>query len=413
MLPPICRYMSKPVPVVGGWMYSAVLSLLDNSENTELAVATVYRGQSLVKTTIDGVTYYLLPLKGNNSYYHKELELLWKKVNNDFLPDIVHLHGTEFAHGLAFLKSCSAVKTVVSIQGLVSSIAKYYYADIPFSSIIKNLTFRDIVKGGIIRTRRDYFRRGKIEHEIICRAKNIIGRTSWDKAQIWAINPNANYFFCNETLRSSFYEKQWDYKKCEPHSIFISQAKNPIKGLHQLLKAMPLILNCYPNSKIYVSGDNITLCKTLNQRLRFSGYGSYIKKLIEEKGLKEKVIFLGPLDETQMCNRFLSSNVFVCPSSIENSPNSLGEAQLLGVPCVASFVGGIPDFMVGCEKRMYRFDDYEMLAKQVCDIFSLSGNINVEDVRALARCRHDKKKNSRNLMNIYKQICENGSSSFC
>ena len=58
--------------------------------------------------------------------------------------------------------------------------------------------------------------------------------------------------------------------------------------------------------------------------------------------LEDKVSFLGPLNAEQMKAEYLRSNVFLCPSSIENSPNSLGEAQMLGVPCVASYVGGIP-----------------------------------------------------------------------
>ena len=33
----------------------------------------------------------------------------------------------------------------------------------------------------------------------------------------------------------------------------------------------------------------------------------------------------------KMKEKFLNSHVFLCPSSIENSPNALGEAMILGV----------------------------------------------------------------------------------
>lgn len=65
-----------------------------------------------------------------------------------------------------------------------------------------------------------------------------------------------------------------------------------------------------------------------------------------------------------MKQEYLNANVFICPSSLENSPNSLGEAQILGTPCLASYVGGIPDMMFGNEGYLYRFEEIEMLAER-------------------------------------------------
>jgi glycosyltransferase involved in cell wall biosynthesis len=41
-----------------------------------------------------------------------------------------------------------------------------------------------------------------------------------------------------------------------------------------------------------------------------------------------------------MKSEYLNCKVFVSPSPIENSPNSVWDAEILGVPTVASYVGG-------------------------------------------------------------------------
>ena len=102
-----------------------------------------------------------------------------------------------------------------------------------------------------------------------------------------------------------------------------------------------------------------------------------------------------------MKQEYLFSNVFICPSSIENSPNSLCEAQILGVPCICSYAGGIPDLMKGDEEHLYRFDDYEMLAYLIDDVFT-KGTIN--PIVKIAEQRHNPKLNNDRLLAIYNEI---------
>ena len=397
-LPPICEVLNLPVAVTGGWMYSSLKELKKEKE-LEFAVATVYPGREFVEREIGGTRYYLLPLRGkSNLKYQPSLEAYWKKIRQEFSPDVVHVHGTEFAHGLAYIRACGTKGVVVSIQGLVSVIARYYLAGISRKEVLSNLTFRDIVKGdNLLQRQKKFYKRGIIEREYIRSVRHVIGRTSWDKAHVWAINPDVRYHFCNETLRGEFYKHLWRYEGCEKHSIFVSQAGYPIKGLHQVLKAMPFVLRSYPDAKIYVAGDDITR----RPWWRLTGYGAFLKSLVKRYGLEERVCFTGPLNEREMCEQYLKANVFVCPSSIENSPNSLGEAQLLGVPCVASYVGGIPDMMEGNEENMYRFEEVEMLAQKICETF---GKPNLKIDTSTVRKRHNAERNSHVLLKIYSDI---------
>lgn len=111
------------------------------------------------------------------------------------------------------------------------------------------------------------------------------------------------------------------------HIAFLSQGDYPLKGFHYLLQAMPAVLERFPDAHIYVAGNNILRSNTGKDKLKLSGYGKYLKKLIKDNQLKDKVTMLGMLDEDGMKEQFLKSHVFVCPSAMENSPNSLGEAM--------------------------------------------------------------------------------------
>ena len=41
----------------------------------------------------------------------------------------------------------------------------------------------------------------------------------------------------------------------------------------------------------------------------------------------------------------LASDLYVSASHIENSPNSVAEAQLIGMPCIATGVGGTATYI--------------------------------------------------------------------
>lgn len=386
----------------GGWMLGSAEALLLNLD-IKLTVATVStKVKSLTKLEGSKMTYYILPMGRGNQRINPEYEPLWKQVNFEVRPDIIHIHGTEFSHGLAYMRACGSNNVVISIQGMTSAYHYYYYG-MSKSDVYRNMTLRDVLRGSIIDGQRQFKRRAKYEVEMLRMANHVIGRTSWDKAHVWAINPDAKYHFCNETLRPEFYDgSQWFYEKCHKHTIFLSQAGYPLKGLHQLLKAMPLVLAHFPDTTIRVAGANITKCDSFRAWLHFSGYGRYIKNLIRRLHLEDKVRFVGNKNAEEMKQEYLASNVFICPSAIENSPNSLGEAQILGVPCIASYVGGIPDMMKGNEDNLYRFEEVEMLAEKICQVFmTLEKQV---DMRDHATIRHNHEKNSMQLLHIYKTI---------
>lgn len=398
MLPPLCQFLNMPTPPVGGWMYSSLKALKNTYTDNQIAVATVWAGNELRELDIDGITYYLLPLHGKSSTsYNEHLELYWVKIKESFNPDITHIHGTEFPHGLSYIKACGAKNVVVSIQGMISCIAKYYTAQIRIGDIIRSLTFRDIIKGGILSDKRQFQKRGKYEIELLSNVSHIIGRTEWDQIHSWAINPNAQYYHVGETLRDSFYDYNWKYETCIPYSIFVSQASYPIKGLHKLLEALPLVLREFPDTKVYVAGTDIQN----KPWYKLSSYEKYIKKLIKRNNLENVVKYTGSLNEEEMCKQYLRSNIFVCCSVIENSPNSLGEAQVLGMPHLATLAGGIPEIVNYNKDILYRFEESAILAYKICKVFSEKANVDKANLNSKL---YDKAINLKDLTSTYECV---------
>ena len=61
----------------------------------------------------------------------------------------------------------------------------------------------------------------------------------------------------------------------------------------------------------------------------------------------------------------------MCSSDL--SPNSVGEAQLIGTPCIASYTGGIMDMITDNETGfLYRYEEIALLAQRVCELFENS-----------------------------------------
>ena len=76
------------------------------------------------------------------------------------------------------------------------------------------------------------------------------------------------------------------------------------------------------------------------------------------------------MNAEEIVEELKKAHVMVLPSSIENSPNSLCEAQLVGIPTVASYVGGVPEMLRdGKDGFLYAFNEPLMLAEYISRIF--------------------------------------------
>lgn len=398
ILPDVCKALHLPVNPYGGWLVGLSAQLKTYSD-IDLHIVSVSNTHAGFSKEISGINYHI----ADNS------AKAWQALRQQIQPDVVHIHGTEYDYGLQYIRANGADKVVFSIQGLVSVYERYYLAGLSTWDIVGNISFRDIVRAdNLYQAQKKFKQRGNLEKEYFEKCQHVIGRTDWDKAHALAYNPNIKYYYGGEILREGFYVVEaWKYEDSIPHTIFLSQASYPIKGLHQVIKALPYLVKDYPNIKVKIAGQNILSNQSWKHRLKRGGYAKYISRLIRKLKLSEHIEFLGNLSEEAMIQEYRKANVFVCPSAIENSPNSLAEAQMVGVPVVASFVGGIPNMLSHGETGwLYRFEEVEMLAyylKQVFDHPQALEEITTNS-RKVARERHDTKTIAQQMNEVYLQF---------
>lgn len=409
MLPEFCDEFGFKKVNVGGWL-TGMWNEMKNVEDLQLGIACPIKDWARAKDgKVGEISYYSFPFSMVQKDLLKQEEYFCKMIER-FSPDIIHIWGTEYQHTLAMVNAAESKGmldcVVINIQGLVSFYANAYTLGLPDAILdIKKEGEKSIREG-----KEDFEERGTLEKKALEKARNVIGRTAWDKACVTQINSQITYWKCNEILRDAFYQNkgQWNYEQCQKYSIFISQANYPIKGFHKVIGALRILVEQFPLTHVYVAGANLEERKGV--------YASYIMDLIEENDLKNYVTFLGSLTEEDMCEQYIRANVFVSASSIENESNSVAEAKIIGTPVIASYVGGIESSMKhGEDSFVYPFHEEYMLAYYVGQLFETKSLANQfsENGRTEIEKIVDKEINLKQNIDIYKNLvkheCSNGS----
>ncbi len=403
--------LGKNSEVLGGWVESMAAQLRKNSD-VELGIACKCEENINFIETINGATYFSLHYTPSTSL--SELEAKCDKIVSDFKPDIINIEGTEFLHAKAMQLTAKKhnVPAVVSLQGILNGQYAYQCGQLPIVDMMFSTSLTNMFAAWILHLRKTkWFKpRMKPEKEIIENADFILGRTTWDRAHSYAINPYAKYYPCSRILRAPFYEEKWSIKKMEQHSVYVGNGYNALKGLHFVVMALPYLIREYPDVKVYVAGYKPY---EENDKRSFikKGYAAYLKKLIYDLGVQDHIEFTGPLKAQQVAERLSKVNAYVLCSTIENSPNTLGEAMMVGTPCIASYVGGVSDMAEdGKEALFYRNDDPKLLAwnlKRIFDSNELATSLS-EAGKKKALITHDAERNAQMLMDAYRDILKEG-----
>ena len=391
----------------GGWMSSLQQELM-KCEDTELGICFCMDNQPQ-KAEQQGVIYYPIPYHRKKTkdklldiIHYKDVrrdEVLWpyyinkfKETINDFNPDVIEVFGSELYIGLAVIAAKELSKPYcIHIQGILSL---YIYSFLPPS--MSKLKY--YMSEGLFLSYRKfqyltYWRRSiHREKKIFQAASNVIGRTEWDKEAMEILAPQATYHYGGEILRPCFYEKSLRTIPTSP--VIVTTSSNAsYKGFDLVLKIADILKNVMHIDFKWKVFGNIT--------------PRFFEQIANLNHQDLNINICGVATAEQLREALLHSTVYVQPSYIENSPNSVAEAQILGVPVVATNVGGTSSMVThGKDGFLFPATDPYMAAYSIKYLID-NEKINVEIGRQAcytALLRHDKIKIIEQLLNTYKDI---------
>ncbi len=323
----------------GGW-----INMLNKAIKDFVDLSVVFHYPYKKESFIHQNTKYFPVFTGNILLENLKMRFLGKVYDEDFLsqylniiekvkPDIIHIHGTENPYLCIFGKT--KVPVVVSIQGNLTVCYHKFLSGLHDKYLSKKPGY---VNMSTILLGRDTFRRrynnlkkmAVIEQGRLKYAKNVIGRTDWDKRITRVLAPNSRYFIINEILRDVFYDAKWN-KRINKGKIvlFTTNSNKYYKGFETICHALHLLNSLKIDVEWRVAGiSKVSLINKITKKELGRNYPS--------KGL----VLLGSLSENELIKNLLNSHIYVMPSHIENSPNNLCEAMILGMPCISTFAGG-------------------------------------------------------------------------
>jgi glycosyltransferase involved in cell wall biosynthesis len=261
---------------------------------------------------MDGVHYTYLKVPSKK----KDLLTLYRvriRVIRDYLIknkdkfDVIHLHGSEHQYQVATYNI--GIPQVMSIQGILSEYKKHINVWNIFDWRVPT-----------------WYLGGYYEKKYLKYVGNFSCRTHWDKAFIKKVNPDAIIHHNWEILRDEFFG---DYFNIDSNKVLFVGGTNPIKGIKEALQALNIVR------------------ENLDVKMIICGYTSKkaLQKIIRKYNLTritlEDLDIRGFQNASQMVETYKDSFCLLHPTYIDNSPNSVCEAQVSGLPTIASDVGGL------------------------------------------------------------------------
>ncbi len=394
-----------------GWVES-LEEIVANNEEIDLAVSFFHPTD--YKKTLIGKTFYypilkptreqkpfsyLLNVWASDSIFEKNLILSMLSVIDDFRPDIIHIFGTEGLFNS--IQKYTNIPVVIHLQGIINPCLNSFFpinhnkTSLKFSKyfILKNLfglgklsDYKRLIKQSVRETNN------------LKITKYVMGRTEWDNRIVRLYNSNVFYFHVDEVLRKDFYRPGGITKHDNKKISLISTLSSTIyKGIDVVLKT----------AKLLKTETNIDFEWNL---IGISEQDKLLNYFISKTKIHPNSVnvnLLGIKNADEVASQLLKSDIFIHPSYIDNSPNSVCEAQIIGLPVIACNVGGLASLIE--HKVSGILIPSNGIFELASWIIELSENKELRfeissRAQNVARYRHDKQKIYLDLLNAYSVI---------
>lgn len=319
-------------------------------------------------------------------------------VIETFKPDLIHLFGTEFNYGLII--SRTHVPCVIHMQGSLILVVHKWYSGIRNSDALRYANKFKLLKGfGFFHEYYSVRKAARREKKILSSCKYFMGRTNWDRRIASIFSPSSAYFHCDELIREVFYAHEWEMPHDNEGIVIVSVVRNVIyKGFETIHDCLAILKESIPEKKIIwkVAGinaeDEVSVLVNKSRRCHSSNLD---------------IQLLGPLGEKELVDLLMGAHIFVHPSHVDNSPNSVCEAMLLGMPVITTYAGGIPDIIENNREGLLIQDgDPFAMAGAVIELINKPSFASWLGSKARTRAmeRHKPEKIVSDLSGIYKTI---------
>ncbi len=401
-------HLGVPAALVGGWT-AALEAALRRRGGVDLSVGFPWPDPGVGRFESDGHRYLPFPAYPRGGRLRRllvdsscrlepaaEVRHL-SRVVEAARPELVHVWGTEGFFGL--VAGRTDLPVLIEIQGLRTRYAEVYCRGLTRLDLLRHGSPKRLINGrSLLHGYYRYRRTAERERRILATAEYLSGRTRWDREATAPLAPGARYFHVDRVLRAPFYEARWRRRPADGGLRLVSTVRgNAYKGIEVVAACAELL--------------RPRLAGGLRWTVVGVRPGEEVHRIVEHKlGLSFADLGLrlaGRQPADEVARRLLESDLFVLPAHIENSPNGLCEAMLVGMPTVSTRVGGVPSLVDdGDDGLLVPPGDPRAMAQA---ILRLAADPGLGDrlaaaARRRAQRRHDPRAIADALVEVYRQI---------